>query len=71
MKRYLKLYAASVHNYPCEVFEYNGKRAVEPKSMADATSEEACLLIQTCYELGLEWGCPLEQPNDFTGGING
>jgi hypothetical protein len=61
MKRYLKLYAASMRGYPCETFEFKGRKAVEPKSVAKASSAEMCMLIDVCYELALEWGTPLEQ----------
>ena len=63
MKRYVKLYAASVHGYECEKLTLDGHTIIEPKSVAKATSEEmANALIPSCYELGLDWGCPLEQP---------
>jgi hypothetical protein len=62
MKRYIKLYAATVHNYDCETVEIAGKVVIEPKSIALATNEDMVdKLIPTCYELGMDWGCPLEQ----------
>jgi hypothetical protein len=61
MKRYVKLYAASMHGYECETLEIDGHKIIEPKSVARATSEELCMLIGSCYELGMDWGVPLEQ----------
>lgn len=67
MKRYCKLYAASVHNYPCENIELDGHRVIEPQSVASASSADMIVLIDTCYELGMEWGCALEQPDYMEG----
>jgi hypothetical protein len=64
MKRYCKLYASSAHGYPCESIELHGHKIQEPKSVAKATSEETCLLINVCYELAMDWGIQLEQPDD-------
>jgi hypothetical protein len=62
MKRYIKLYAASVHGYECLSEVINGKTMIEPKSIADATeSEMREILIPTCQELAMDWGIPLEQ----------
>jgi len=68
MKRYCKMYAASVHNYPCESVEFDGHKVIEPRSVALATSAEMIVLIDTCYELGMEWGVALEQPDYMEGG---
>ena len=55
MKRYVKLYAASAHDYACELM-------IEPKSIAKATKDDMeTKLIPTCYELAMDWGCPMEQ----------
>jgi len=63
MRRYIKLYACSIHNYDCEKLEIDGHMVIEPKSISLATNEDMVdKLIPSCYELGLEWGCPLEQP---------
>jgi hypothetical protein len=62
MKRYVKMYAASVHGYECEKLTMDGHTVIEPKSVAKATSAEMCILIDTAYELGMDWGCQLEQP---------
>jgi len=63
MRRYIKLYACSVHGYDCEKLEIDGHMVIEPKSISLATNEDMVdKLIPSCYELGLEWGCPLEQP---------
>lgn len=59
MKRYVKLYASSAHEYPCASVVLNGHTIQEPKSVAVATSEELCLLISVCYELALDWGIQL------------
>ena len=65
MKRYVKLCAATSHGYECYTVEIDGHKIQEPKSVADATNDDMVnKLIPTCYELGLEWGCPLEQPGD-------
>jgi hypothetical protein len=69
MKRYVKLYASSVHNYPCETIVLDGHTIIEAKSVAKATSEEMCeMLIMSCYELAMDWGCPLGQPEDYASG---
>jgi hypothetical protein len=67
MKRYVKLYAASMHGYECDTLELDGHKIIEPKSVARATSEELCILINTCYELGMDWSCPLEQTEVYNG----
>ena len=62
MKRYVKLYAASVHDYACEQTTIAGKLRIEPKSIAKATKDDMeKKLIPTCYELAMDWGCPMEQ----------
>jgi hypothetical protein len=61
MKRYIKLYAASAHGYECDTLEIDGHKIIEPKSVARATSEDLCMLINTCYELAMDWGVQLEQ----------
>lgn len=63
MRRYIKLYACSVHGYDCEKLTIDGHMVIEPKSISLATNEDMVdKLIPSCYELGLDWGCPLEQP---------
>jgi hypothetical protein len=63
MKRYIKLCAATAHGYDCETTTIEGHTVQEPKSIARATNDDMInKLIPTCYELGMDWGIPLEQP---------
>ena len=63
MRRYIKMYACTVHGYDCEKVEIGGHMVIEPKSIALATNQHMIdRLIPSCYELGMDWGCPLEQP---------
>jgi predicted PP-loop superfamily ATPase len=61
MKMYVKRYASAMHGYECVMVEIDGHKIINPKSVAKATSDELCILINTAYELGMDWGCPLEQ----------
>jgi hypothetical protein len=61
MKMYVKRYASAMHGYECVMVEIDGHKIINPKSVAKATSDELCILINTCYELGMDWGVPLEQ----------
>jgi hypothetical protein len=65
MKRYVKLYAASVHGYDCVTIEIDGHKIIDPKSISKATNDDMInRLIPSCYELGMTWGVPLEQPEN-------
>jgi hypothetical protein len=62
MKRYVKMYSVSMHGYECATLTANGHTVIEPKSIARATDKEMRdILIPTCYELAMDWGCPMEQ----------
>ena len=64
MKRYVKVRACA-HGYPYDMIEYEeqGKKRtiVEPKSVADASTVEVALLIETCYMIANEWQVELKQ----------
>lgn len=64
MKRYVKVRACA-HGYPYDMIEYEeqGKKRtiVEPKSVADASTVEVALLIDTCYLVAHEWQIELKQ----------
>ena len=62
MKLYVKRYAAAVHGYDCKMVEIDGHKIINPKSVAKATNDDMInKLIPSCYELGLDWGCALDQ----------
>ena len=58
IKRYVKVRACS-HGYPYDMIEYEEKdkkrTIVEPKSVADASTVEVALLIETCCMVAGEW----------------
>lgn len=63
MKLYVKRYASAVHGYDCTMATIDGHKIINPKSVARATNQDMIeRLIPSCYELGMDWGCPLEQP---------
>jgi hypothetical protein len=64
MKRYVKVRACA-HGYPYDMIEYEEqwkkRTIVEPKSVADASTVEVALLIETCYMIAGEWRVELKQ----------
>lgn len=71
MKMFVKRYASAAHGYDQVTFTASGHTIITPKSLTDATNDDMInKLIPTCYELGLDWGCPLEQPEDYNGKLN-
>jgi len=60
MKRYVKIRACA-HGYPCDTFEDGQRRAIEPKSVANASTTEVAILIECCYMIAAEWGVELTQ----------
>lgn len=62
MKRYVKLRASLDHGYPTESMTIKGLTIHEPQSEAKATRDQESVLINTCYELGMEWGISLDSP---------
>ena len=76
MKRYVKVRACA-HGYPYDMIEYNeehkgkygeielaSRTIVEPKSVADASTVEMALLIDTAYMVASELGVELKQDAD-------
>ena len=67
MKRYIKVRACA-HGYPYDMIEYKEQEKkrtiVEPKSVADASTVEVALLIDTCYMVASEWNVELKQDAD-------
>lgn len=65
MKRYVKIRGCA-HGYPYEAFDDgDGRKSVEPKSVADATTVELAILIETCYMIAHEWRFDLKgESND-------
>ena len=60
-KRYVKIRACA-HGYPCDIVDDgNGRRIVERKSVADASTVEVALLIDTTYLIAHEWSVELKQ----------
>ena len=60
MKRYVKVRGCA-HGYPYDKLDASGKVVVEPKSVAEATTTELAILIDTCYEVASEWNVQLNQ----------
>lgn len=60
-KRYTKIRACA-HGYPCDIVDDGeGRKIVEPKSVADASTTEVAMLIDACYLIAHEWGVELKQ----------
>lgn len=60
MKRYIKVRACA-HGYPYDMMDDGKRKIVEPKSVADASTVEVAILIETCYLVASEWGVELKQ----------
>jgi len=60
MKRYIKVRACA-HDYPYDMMDDGKRKIVEPKSVADASTVEVAILIETCWMVASEWGVELKQ----------